>query len=182
MESGSGGFSPGAALRAATRGCARTRLGHSWRKSSRVFPEPAGKCRFPFPYWLASRVPEARHCQSKVAGLSYFAEDRGLGLPELTPLASAAARSRLKSSREQRRGRKLPARGDEDVGGQLADPVHVQVAITHVALHGLTDSLSVLSNRAGVVRKGTITTPPTDLLLVLQAHNLCGFADGQVGG
>ena len=27
-----------------------------------------------------------RHCQSKVAGLSYFNEDRGLGLPELTPL------------------------------------------------------------------------------------------------
>ena len=28
----------------------------------------------------------AWHCQSKVAGLSYFTEDRGLGLPELTPL------------------------------------------------------------------------------------------------
>ena len=90
MESGSGGFSPGAALRAATRGCPRTRLGHSWRKSSRVFPGPAGKCRFPFPYWLASRVPEARHCQSEVADLSYFAEDRGLGLPELTPLGKCS--------------------------------------------------------------------------------------------
>ncbi len=30
------------------------------------------------------------HCQSKVAGLSYSTEDRGLGLPELTPLGKCS--------------------------------------------------------------------------------------------
>ena len=30
------------------------------------------------------------HCQSKVAGLSYSTEDRGLGLPELTPLGKGS--------------------------------------------------------------------------------------------
>ena len=40
------------------------------------------------------------------------------------------------------------------LGGQLAYPVHVQVAITCVALHGLTDYLSCAS-RSGL-RKATI--------------------------
>ena len=34
------------------------------------------------------------HCQSKVAGLSYFIEDRGLGLPELTPLGKCSVSER----------------------------------------------------------------------------------------
>ena len=36
------------------------------------------------------------HCQSKVAGLSYFTEDRGLGRPELTPLGECSGAVELK--------------------------------------------------------------------------------------
>ena len=35
------------------------------------------------------------HCQSKIAGLSYSTEDRGLGLPELTPLGKCSGVGRI---------------------------------------------------------------------------------------
>ena len=38
----------------------------------------------------------ARHCQSKIAGLSYSTEDRELGRPELTPLGKRSGAVELK--------------------------------------------------------------------------------------
>ena len=37
-----------------------------------------------------SLILVGRHCQSKVAGLSYFAGDRELGRPKLTPLGECS--------------------------------------------------------------------------------------------
>ena len=38
-----------------------------------------------------------RHCQSKIAGLSYSTEDRELGRPELTPLGKCSGAVELES-------------------------------------------------------------------------------------
>ena len=40
---------------------------------------------------------EERHCQSKIAGLSYSTEDRELGRPELTPLGKCSGAVELES-------------------------------------------------------------------------------------
>ena len=62
-----------------------------------------------------------RHCQSKVAGLSYFTEDRGLGLPELTPLGKCGCR--YASDRCHRPGR---AHGTAQLTG---DPFSPELAL-----------------------------------------------------
>ena len=41
-------------------------------------------------FWLHVEL-NLRHCQSKIVDLSYSTEDRGLGLPELTPLGNCSA-------------------------------------------------------------------------------------------
>ena len=49
------------------------------------------------PYSSTPLRQEPRHCQSKIAGLSYSTEDRELGHPELTPLGECNGAVELKS-------------------------------------------------------------------------------------